>query len=64
MYLILLQSEKVDYTLMETVFLDENNTQYISFEEIDIDVKLGLLDFNNMKNSDKKYKVLEELNVN
>ena len=29
-----------------------------------MDVKLGLLDSNNIKNSDAKYKVLEELNIN
>ena len=49
---------------METVFWDRNNTHYASFKETDMDIKLGLLYSNNMKNSDVKYKVLEELNVN
>jgi len=63
-YSILLQSEKVDYKLIEIVFWDNNNTKYVSFKKMNKDVKISLLHLNNMTNSEAKYEVLENLDVN
>ena len=48
---------------METMFWDEENTKYVSFKEMDADVKLGLLCSNNITNCEVKYEVLDDLDI-
>ena len=49
---------------MDTVYQDREITKYVSFKEIDVDVKLGILYSNNISNSKGKLEILEDLDVN
>ena len=62
-YCITAESKSMDIKLMEMKLWNRTHTKYISFKRIDSKVKLGTLHFNNMKNVEARYEVLENMNV-
>ena len=62
-YCITAESESMDIKLMEMKLWNGTHTKYISFKRTDRKVKLGTLHFNNMKNVEARYEVLENMNV-
>jgi len=53
----------MDRMLINIKLWNRDITKYISFQEIDLQTKLGVLHENNMNNSQGKYKVLEGVKV-
>ena len=62
-YCIISQQEVMDRMLINIKLQNRDITKYISFQEIDLQTKLGALHENNMNNSQGKYKVLEGVKV-
>ena len=62
-YCIISQQEVMDRMLINIKLWNRDITKYISFQEIDLQTKLGALHANNMNNSQGKYKVLEGVKV-
>ena len=43
---------------------NKENTQYVLFKEINPETRLGTIHYNNAKNIEEKFKVLENININ
>ena len=54
----------MNYKLIETIYQGGKITKYVLFKEMEADVKLRILYSNNMSNSEGKFKILEDLDVN
>ena len=62
-YCVTAEIESMDVKLMEMKLWNETHAKCVSFKRTNSEVKLGTLHFNNMKNVEARYEVLENMNV-
>ena len=62
-YYVLLQNKLVDYEFVNEKLWNWGYTKYISFKEIDSNLRLGIFHTNNIRNIEGKFEVLENISI-
>ena len=62
-YSILLQSQLINIKLMKAKFWNRSHMKYALFKKTNLEIRLGTLHLNNLRNIETRYEILEDLNI-